>query len=72
MADNLEFATKDKTYTVFELLEDRINSLLARMYDFQSLSPSPAYKDVVEGWRKELVTIRTALYNIAKEEEGSK
>ena len=64
MADNLEFASKEKNYSSAELIEERITSLLARLYDYKELRPTDAEKEIVEGWRKELYMIRSALQKV--------
>lgn len=64
MADNLEFANKEKTFTSAELIEDRINSLLARIYDYKVIRANEAEGEIMESWRRELLLIRSALQKV--------
>lgn len=63
MADILEFAKKDSTFTVAEVLEDKLSQLLARMHDYKVLRQSDEEKAIIESWRNDLVAIRRVIYN---------
>ena len=63
MADILEFAKRDSTFTVAEVLEDKLSQLLARMYDYKTLRQSDEEKAIIESWRNDLVAIRRVIYN---------
>lgn len=63
MADILEFAKKDSTFTVAEVLEDKLSQLLARMHDYKALRQSDEEKAIIESWRNDLAAIRRVIYN---------
>lgn len=63
MADILEFAKKDSTFTVAEVLEDKLSSLLARMHDYMALRQSEEEKAIIQSWRNDIVAIRRVIYN---------
>jgi len=65
MADTLEFVkTGSETFTVAQVLEDKVSSLVARMYDAKELlGKGHPMEKVIEGWRHELCAIRAVLYD---------
>lgn len=65
MADILENTNKDKTYSVYEVLEDKLTSLIGKMGEYKELNCNDVQKGVIDGWRNELVRIRTAIWKIS-------
>jgi len=61
---DLEGIKADSTFTVAEVLEEKINNLLSGMYTFKQLQESEEVKEIVEGWRHNLVALRQALREV--------
>lgn len=66
MADILENTNKDKTYTVYEVIDDKITHLISRMWDYKELNCTDTEKEIIESWRNDLARIRTAIWKISE------
>jgi hypothetical protein len=72
MADILENVSKDKKFSAFDVLEDKITHLICRLHDFKEVAcDTDEKKAIIESVRNDLFGIRMAIYNIGNEIEGS-
>jgi hypothetical protein len=66
MASLLENITPDKKYTAAEVLDSEVTHLISKMYPYEISRDNPVDREIIKGFRDDLVRIRSAIQKICK------